>query len=1327
MKKTRSTKSALMLSALSLLLCVSMLVGSTFAWFTDSVTANNNIIKSGNLDVELYFATEAPEKDASWSKVTSDTNVFDKTLWEPGKTQVVYFKVVNEGTLALKYNLGVNVVTETQGINQAGDPFKLSSFIEFGLTKATETAFTAAYASREAAREALNGAATKLNVPFTTNGQLLPAEKEKNVHYLAMVVYMPETVGNEANYKTGTNAPEIHLGINLFATQLTNEIDSFGPDYDKGAAWTGAADTAWYEDGKTAFEIDTAEELAGLAKLVNAGNSFEGKTITLKADLDLNDVNWTPIGKSGSTFKGTFIGTGYTIKNLKAIGTEHVGLFGATHVGAHIEGVTVIGAEVSGNDYVGVILGGGYLAANCIKNCTVEDAKVIATPVKLANGNYDGGAKAGVIVGQAYNGNLIDNTAKNSTVIAYRDIGAIAGMLALDGSNRTVEAKGNKVDNVTLSYITIAGTYDDGKTNENMAAVVGRVGNKAEANETENTVISVTTNDKAVMIFTIEELIAFANDVNAGNTYAGKTVILGADIDLNNMEWTPIGTSDAPFKGTFDGNDMTISNLNVNMPGKSNAGLFGFTRDGEIKNLTVENATVVGRLNVGVVAGTPYTSKFTNITVKGTVKVDGMSYVGGVGGKNAYANWTDITVDVKDGSYVKADSVENGSAYRSYVGGVVGFNGEGGHTFKNITSNIDVIGTVCDIGGVFGIAHYGNNFENITCTGDVTNLVSVEIDLDAAADALETGLIAGVWNNGGEDVTFTNAFATGTISAPNVGNVEFPNNGLIGKEYSATGTGKLIITNYNDIDGVTYAIDVVNGGQTLYLVPAEYTASTVTVAEGTDAIGNYAFAYNTNVKTVVLASTVRDLGRGFDSSTVEKVVLNEGLETINSRAFKSTTALKEVVIPSTVTEIADNAFQKSGIKEIVIPASVKTIGETAFGSSSIEKVTFEGDTAIQGYAFRGCPNLRTVVLNGYNVTFVPSTLSGRNSMWFCNGESNNPNTSNITFYVKNDVIKERVLTAMGAERNNTPVVVEKTVVSVDSTTTTDAFVNLLQNSNGTVISLTENFTLGTADRTKITVNGDVYIYADADTTLSIPETTIFTGEGKITVLGGKIVANHELCVSGNTTLVIDGGEHTFGAFSATGNGTIIVNDGVLNCKGSYAGVMGISFGETGKLYVNGGTLNMYQPFNLNANRCDKAYIEINGGKIELLNNIENLFVVRNVMDKDKESGVLRGSSVKITDGTFIAHYEIDSAGDATSFIRNGDPTSDTNRVLVSDEKDGYKCVVTGGTFYGSWQRADNTRYENSDGLMVDNSIAGFVATGYQISGDPVNGYVVSAN
>ena len=271
------------------------------------------------------------------------------------------------------------------------------------------------------------------------------------------------------------------------------------------------------------------------------------------------------------------------------------------------------------------------------------------------------------------------------------------------------------------------------------------------------------------------------------NSLKGLTVKLECDIDLGENEWTPIGTSTNQFQGTFDGDGHTVKNLVIT--GKnSNVGLFGMTTIGEIKNLTIENAKVSGRLNVGVVAGNPYTSKYTNVTVKGHVEVNGMSYVGGVGGKNAYANWENITVDVDAESYVKANSVENGTAYRTYVGGVCGFNGEGGHSFTNIISNINVEGTTCDVGGLFGIAHYGNKFINCVGTGNVKITDAAE-----AADAEEIGGIAGVWNNGGADVTFTNCKFTGVLETNITEGVDLTNNTIVGKAYSATGTGRLII------------------------------------------------------------------------------------------------------------------------------------------------------------------------------------------------------------------------------------------------------------------------------------------------------------------------------------------------------------------------------------------------------------------------------------------------------------------------------------------------------------------------------------------------------
>lgn len=324
--------------------------------------------------------------------------------------------------------------------------------------------------------------------------------------------------------------------------------------------------------------------------------------------------------------------------------------------------------------------------------------------------------------------------------------------------------------------------------------------------------------DGKVIVESANGLVTIADAIADGTLPSNTDIVLDGDIDLADLatmtraavvsNWNPIGTQEAPFTGTFDGKGYTIKNLVIDGGSQINIGFFGVTMNGEIKNVTFENAKVSGRLNVGVVAGTPYTSKYTNITVKGHVEVDGMAYVGAVGGKNAYANWTNVTVNVDETSYVNANSVENGTAYRSYVGGVVGFNGEGGHTFSNIYSNINVKGSTCDVGGLFGIAHYSNNFVNCVCEGDVEIYAASE-----EAEAQEIGGIAGVWHNeNGTKVTFTNCSFTGELKANNnyvINTKKFGN--LVCSSYNNTGKGILVI------DGIEYSLvdgDVVINGCT---------------------------------------------------------------------------------------------------------------------------------------------------------------------------------------------------------------------------------------------------------------------------------------------------------------------------------------------------------------------------------------------------------------------------------------------------------------------------------------------------------------------------------
>ncbi len=211
MTNSKNMKKTLFSSMAILMLCFVLLIGTTFAWFSDSVSSATNTIIAGNLDVTLEYSSDY----TTWNEVNETTNVFTTDVyWEPGYAEVVYLKVTNEGTLDLKYQLSVNVADETEGTNVNDETFNLSDYIMVGQIDD----ITAAYADTATAIAAVTNA-TKLSELDTATTATLTSGADT---YIALVVYMPTTVGNEANYKTGTTAPQISLGIELIATQVEN-------------------------------------------------------------------------------------------------------------------------------------------------------------------------------------------------------------------------------------------------------------------------------------------------------------------------------------------------------------------------------------------------------------------------------------------------------------------------------------------------------------------------------------------------------------------------------------------------------------------------------------------------------------------------------------------------------------------------------------------------------------------------------------------------------------------------------------------------------------------------------------------------------------------------------------------------------------------------------------------------------------------------------------------------------------------------------------------------------------------------------------------------
>ena len=251
-KKVGGTKRALLTSVLALVLSLAMLAGSTFAWFTDTASTGVNRIVSGNLDVGLEYW----DKESGWLDAEDSKDLFDENaLWEPGYTQIVYLKVKNNGNLALTYAMQITPVHETVGVNVDGEEFKLSDYIKFGWTTFTANENgTPVTLDREAAQTGV-GEGAQLGKTLHRQAELpLKAGAEELV---ALVAWMPEDVGNEANYSTVQ--PTIELSLKVLATQAAVESDSFDNTYDRDAATDEDLNNKPEYDYESRYDYDNSE------------------------------------------------------------------------------------------------------------------------------------------------------------------------------------------------------------------------------------------------------------------------------------------------------------------------------------------------------------------------------------------------------------------------------------------------------------------------------------------------------------------------------------------------------------------------------------------------------------------------------------------------------------------------------------------------------------------------------------------------------------------------------------------------------------------------------------------------------------------------------------------------------------------------------------------------------------------------------------------------------------------------------------------------------------------------------------------------------------
>ena len=392
MNESTKTKKALRGSLFALFLCIILLIGTTFAWFTDTASTGVNKIQAGNLDVELQY-----NHNGTWENAEGQTLDFQKAagkeseaiLWEPGCTyKLPEIRIVNKGNLALKYRLKID------GIK--GDA-KLNEVIDWTIGDNTIDE-----------EKVLN--AGKNSEPMTIQG------------------HMQESAGNEYQ---GLSIDGI--SITVYATQDTVESDSFDNQYDKDARVKADSETAIREAMKKAGSVITVtDEIKPSETLV-----ADKKDITLNMN-GKTIVNDTDLWEKGSAYNWSLV----SAQNGSSLTIEGNGTFKAKENDCY---------AVDVQDGSNVVIKNGTFVGNIHAVYVQKGTAIIEGGTYSVQQKYPDAAKADGFVLNCYDANRANGTAKiivkGGTFINFNPAdcwaeGAHTNFVA-DGYKVTSETKAN--------------------------------------------------------------------------------------------------------------------------------------------------------------------------------------------------------------------------------------------------------------------------------------------------------------------------------------------------------------------------------------------------------------------------------------------------------------------------------------------------------------------------------------------------------------------------------------------------------------------------------------------------------------------------------------------------------------------------------------------------------------------------------------------------------------------------------------------------------------------------------------------------------------------
>ena len=501
--------------------------------------------------------------------------------------------------------------------------------------------------------------------------------------------------------------------------------------------------------------IDSVEDMYAFSDSVNSGNTYSGKTIKIRNDLDFKGYSekknvcglsstFEPIGNNNHPFSGKIDGNIKYIKNLTIdkTGNDNVGIFGYVGETSSFVGINLENITVKGKKYVGSLVG---YAVNSL-NMTINE--VVAKNINISGENNVGGiigyngvisnviVKGGSVAasrtcaygiqGWYYSNNLkVKNSIVENVVVTvssgnyggpisyYKDNSYYSNKVTVNGEVQTDGLSENAISNINMYEYAGLDTYIGGDNNSTGYYF------DYESDTSNNIVLKSVKKDPITFNLTgkgTEENPYLIKNMKEWKMLAGvpsREVYykINNDIDLSSGHFYMIGSASNPFSGKVDGNLSRLYNLNLDIAPADNVGIFGYvTEKSSFAGLNLENITVKGKKYVGSLVG--YAVNSLNMTINEVVakniNISGENNVGGIIGYNGVIS----NVIVKGGSV---------AASRTCAYGIQGWYYSNNLKVKNsIVENVVVTVSPGNYGGPISYNKDNSYYSNkVTLNGEV--------------------------------------------------------------------------------------------------------------------------------------------------------------------------------------------------------------------------------------------------------------------------------------------------------------------------------------------------------------------------------------------------------------------------------------------------------------------------------------------------------------------------------------------------------------------------------------------------------------------------------